>query len=151
MPQIFFITKVFDLKLIYVVDTRNVYRNIKWLWKTHFRSWDMKLRNSKIAFPFSQKQWKIVMKFSGMIDLSIALCNGRLSMSAVTSGRHRKWKKFETFKFILLNWNLYFFIRSLFKCPKQLIPPEVETSTFDYFKKKFQILDFSMPYISFND
>jgi hypothetical protein len=34
-----------------------------------------------------------VMKFSGMINISIRVCKDELLMSAVTSGRHRKWKK----------------------------------------------------------
>jgi hypothetical protein len=84
-----------------------------------------------------------VMKFSGMIDLSIGVCDWGLSMSTVTSGRHRKWKKeIGKFKFSCLNQNLYHFTRPVFKCPKQWTPPEVETSTSGYFKKNFKILNF---------
>jgi hypothetical protein len=91
------------------------------------------------------------MKFSKMIDLSIAVCDWWLGMSTVISGRHRNWEKNKNFKDNVLNQNLYHIIRSVFKCPKQLSPPEVEASTSSYFKKKFQIVHFSMPYISIND
>ena len=92
---------------------------------------------------FSKTVKDRVMKFSGMIDLSIVVCDWTLSMSAVTSGRHRKWKKeIGKFKFTCLNQNLYHFTRPVFKCPKQWTPLEVETSTSGYFKKNFKILNF---------
>jgi hypothetical protein len=42
---------------------------------------------------FSEMVKDRAMQFSGMIDISIRVCKGGLLMSAVTSGRHRKWKK----------------------------------------------------------
>jgi hypothetical protein len=59
MPCIFFITKVFHLKLIFVVNTRIVYSNVKWFWKMSLPLMRYELRNWKIAFQFSQKSWNI--------------------------------------------------------------------------------------------
>ena len=65
---------------------------------------------------FSKTVKDRVMKFSGMIDLSIAVCDWGLSISTITSGRHRKWKmKSENLKLQLWNCNLYHFIKSLLK------------------------------------
>jgi hypothetical protein len=91
---------------------------------------------------FSETVKDRVMKFSGMIDLSIGVCNWGINMSAVTSGRHRKWKKKpKFFKDNLSNQNLYHIITHVFNYPEQLTPPEVEVSTSGYFKNKFQILN----------
>jgi hypothetical protein len=38
---IFFVSKVYGLKLIYAVDTLKVKNKAKWFWKSHFRPWDM--------------------------------------------------------------------------------------------------------------
>jgi hypothetical protein len=57
----------------------------------------MELRNSKISYPFSQKQWKIVMKFSGMIDLSIGVCMwvcGCCPSLPVQTGSDKRNRKF---------------------------------------------------------
>ena len=53
------LNKVFHLKLIHIVDTRNVWSIVIDFWKSHFRWWDTELRISKIAFPFPEKPWKI--------------------------------------------------------------------------------------------
>jgi hypothetical protein len=66
-----------------------------------------------------------------------------LSMSAVTSGRHRKWKnKWKTLNFLFLGECYTILLSSCFNCPKLLIPPDIEASTSGYLKKKFQILNF---------
>jgi hypothetical protein len=84
-----------------------------------------------------------IMKFSGMIDLSIGVADRGLTISAITSGHHLKWKKKSEFlKVNISNQNLYYIIKPVFKCSKQLTPPEVEVSTSGYFRNKFQILNF---------
>ena len=50
-------------------------------------------------------------------------------------------KEIWIFKVNLWNQNLYHIIRSVFKCSKQMTPPEVEVSTSGYLKNKFQILN----------
>jgi hypothetical protein len=93
---------------------------------------------------FSETMKDRVMKFSVMIDLSIRVADRGLSILAITSGRHWKWKKkeIEIFWVNLSIQNLYHIIRSDFKCSKQLTPLDVEASTSSYYKKKFQILNF---------
>jgi hypothetical protein len=86
-----------------------------------------------------------VMKFSGMIDFSIEVCNRWLSMPAVPSGRHKKKKRNKNFKDNTSNQNLYLIIWSIFKCPKQMTQPEVEVSTAGYFKNRISNSQFSMP------
>jgi hypothetical protein len=56
--------------------------------------------------------------------------------------RPKVMKEIKNFKFCLLYWNLYHNNRFLFKCLKQLTPPEGEASTSGHYKKKFQILNF---------
>ena len=48
-------------------------------------------------------------------------------------------KEIEIFKDNLSNQNLYHIISSVFKCPEQLTPPEIEVSISGYLKNKFQI------------
>jgi hypothetical protein len=87
------------------------------------------------------KDWD--MKFSGIVDLSIVVCYRGRSISAVTSGRDRKWKKKSKISKLIIQIKTYTkFIRCVFKCHKQLTPPEVEASTSGYSKKKYQILNF---------
>ena len=67
MPYIYFIYKMFDLKLMHFVDIINDYIKRKWFWKSHFRSWDI-FKNC--FFIFSETVTDRVMIFSGLIDLS---------------------------------------------------------------------------------
>ena len=63
---------------------------------------------------FSKTVKDRVMKFSGMIDLSIAVCDWGLSISTVTSGRHRKWKKKSEFSKLFFQIKTYTIWLSLF-------------------------------------
>ena len=51
-------------------------------------------------------------------------------------------KEIEIFKDNLSNQNLYHIFRSVFKCPEELTPPEIEVSISGYLKNKFQIRNF---------
>ena len=116
---------------------------MKRFWNCHFRSWDIELRNSKIAFLFSQKPWKIESRNFQRCQISRLECaSGFVDVVCHFRSRPEVIKEIKNFKFNLLNWNLYHIIRFLIKCPKQFIPPEVEASTSGYYEKKFQILNF---------
>ena len=54
MPYIYFIYKVFDLKLMHFVDIIN-----DWILKKSLLVMRYGMRNSKIGFSFSQKLWQI--------------------------------------------------------------------------------------------
>ena len=77
----------------YMLLTLERSRPTSFFFKKHFRYeiWSWGIQNCFSIFPRTVKDR--VMKFSENIDLWIEVCNYWLSMSAVTSGRHRKWKK----------------------------------------------------------
>ena len=82
---------MFDLNLIYVVDTKNVSSNVKIIFKTPLPVMRYGVHKFKNCFSiFSEMVKDRAMKFSEMIDISIRVCKGGLVMSAVTSGHHRK-------------------------------------------------------------
>jgi hypothetical protein len=55
-----------------------------------------------------------VMEFSGMIDLSNGVADRGLNISAVTSGRHRKWKKKSKFSKLIFQIKTYTILSGLF-------------------------------------
>jgi hypothetical protein len=92
---------------------------------------------------FSETVKDKVMKFSGMIDLLIGICNWGLSMSTVTTGRHRKWKNKSKFSKIIFQIKTYTKLLGLFSSVKNnWRAQQVEVSTSGFLKKKFQILNF---------
>ena len=100
-----------------------------------------KLKNCFSIFSETVKDRDTI--FSGMIDLSIGVCVTGMSMSAVTSGRHRKWKnKWKILNFLFLAECYTILLSSCFNCPNLLIPPDIQSSTSDYLEKKFSILNF---------
>ena len=82
---------MFDLNLIYVVNNKNASNNVKIIFKTPLPVMRYGVHKFKNCFSiFSGTVKDRVKKFSGMTDLSIGVADRGLSISAVTSGGHRK-------------------------------------------------------------
>jgi hypothetical protein len=136
---------MFHLKLIYVVDTSmsNTTSNDFEKVTSGHEIWSLELKNKCISI-FSETVKDRVMTFSGLVIFWLGCACGFVDVVRHLRSRLEVIKEIQNFQSNVLNWNLSHIIKFLFKCPKQLIPSEVEASTSIYDEKKFQILNLSV-------